>query len=324
MLGRPFGLRQLASHGKQVALIRDMTDTMYDPRCWPYVSHFSGTDLIVDHIERLVCPTFTSADILGGHEFRFAGDQRPTLAIVSAEDEYETEKTLPEFAASHLGGYRLQFIYGDAKDKGSLPGIEQIEQADALLVSVRRRPLKPEHLKAVEQFVAQGKPVIGIRTASHAFCLRNKAPDAGLADWPKFDGEVLGGSYTNHYANTEHPAIKVIDSPADTPLAKSLSGISYVSGGSLYQVSPLGPGTQPLLQGAIDGKPAEPVAWTNVRSGGGRAFYTSLGHKSDFQQDQFRLLLANGIHWACNQPLVSLSDIQAQREKYASGKGKQR
>lgn len=324
VLGRPFGLRQLASHGKQVALIRDMTDTMYDPRCWPYVSHFSGTDLIVDHIERLVCPTFTSHNILGGREFRFADDKRPQLAILSAEDEYETEKTLPEFAASHLGGYRLNFIFGDAKDKGSLPGIEQITEADAMLVSVRRRPLKPEQLKIIEAFVAAGKPIIGIRTASHAFCLRNKQPEAGLADWPKFDGEVLGGSYTNHYGNNDHPKIKVVDSPVDTPLANSLEGLTFTSGGSLYQVAPLGAGTQPLLMGAIEGKPAEPVAWTNVRAGGGRAFYTSLGHKSDFEQDQFRLLLANGIHWACNQPLVSLDEVKAQREKVRGGKGKQR
>ncbi len=262
VLGRPFGLRQLASHGKRVALIRDMTDTMYDPRCWPYVSHFTGTDLIVDHIERLVCSTFTSNDILGGEEFRFQDDQRPTLTILSAEDEYETERTLPEFAAVHLGGYRLHFVFGDASDKGSLPGIDQLPSSDALLVSVRRRPLKPEQLKVIQQFVAAGKPIIGIRTASHAFCLRNKQPDPGLADWTSFDGEVLGGSYTNHYANNDHPRISVAPSPADTPLAKSLSQISFTSGGSLYQVSPLGPGTQPLLFGAIESKPAEPVAWT--------------------------------------------------------------
>ena len=324
VLGRPFGLRQLASHGKQVALIRDMTDTMYDPRCWPYVSHFSGTDLIVDHVERLVCPTFTSDDVLGGHEFRFAGDLRPSLAILSAEDEYETEKTLPEFAAVHLGGYRLHYLFSDANAKGSLPGIEQIPQADALLVSVRRRPLKPEQLDLIRQFVAAGKPIIGIRTASHAFCLRNKEPEAGLADWTAFDSEVIGGSYTNHYGNNDHPAIKVVDKPADTPLAKSLKDLSFVAGGSLYQVAPLGAGTQPLLMGAIEGKPAEPVAWTNVRTGGGRTFYTSLGHKGDFEQDQFRLLLANGIHWACDQPLVSLSEITSQREKVKAGKGKQR
>ena len=50
VLGRPFGLRQMARNGKNVVLVRDMTDTMYNPQRWPYVSHFQGTDLIVEHI----------------------------------------------------------------------------------------------------------------------------------------------------------------------------------------------------------------------------------------------------------------------------------
>lgn len=324
VLGRPFGLRQLASHGKQVALIRDMTDTMYDPRQWPYVSHFTGTDLIVDHIERFVCPTLCSADLVAGSEFRFAGDDRPELAMIIAEDEYETASTLPQFAAEHLGQYRLQKVFGSETDRASLPGIEQISSADALLVSVRRRPLPPEQLQVIRHFVAQGKPVIGIRTASHAFCLRNKSPGAGLADWPEFDAEVLGGGYTNHHGNNDHPKISTTDTSSNHALAKSLGPLTFISSGSLYQVSPLAPGTRPLLYGAIEGKPAEPVAWTNVRAGGGRAFYTSLGHAGDFDKDEFRLILANGIHWACDQPLVTLEEIQKQRARYQSGKGKQR
>ncbi|MBW8883832.1 MAG: hypothetical protein JF612_03445, partial [Planctomycetia bacterium] len=66
VLGRPFGLRQMAKNGKNVLLMHDMTDTMYDPSKWPYVNHFSGTRLIVEHIEKFVCPTITSVDFLGG------------------------------------------------------------------------------------------------------------------------------------------------------------------------------------------------------------------------------------------------------------------
>ena len=47
VLGRPFGLRRLASNGKNVVLCRDLTDTMYNPKMKPYVSHFTGTDLII-------------------------------------------------------------------------------------------------------------------------------------------------------------------------------------------------------------------------------------------------------------------------------------
>jgi nicotinamidase-related amidase len=75
VLGRPFGLRQLAKNGKHVVLVRDLTDTMYNPRMPPMVSHFEGTRLIVAHIEKFVCPTITSDQLLGGKEFRFAGDK---------------------------------------------------------------------------------------------------------------------------------------------------------------------------------------------------------------------------------------------------------
>lgn len=73
VLGRPFGLRQMAKNGKDVVLMRDMTDTMYNPKRWPYVSHFEGTALIVEHIEKFVCPTITSDQIIGGSTFRFKG-----------------------------------------------------------------------------------------------------------------------------------------------------------------------------------------------------------------------------------------------------------
>jgi nicotinamidase-related amidase len=76
VLGRPFGLRQLAKHHKTVVLMRDMTDTMYNPARPPYVSHFRGTELIVEHIEKYVCPTITSDQLLGGQPFRFKGDVR--------------------------------------------------------------------------------------------------------------------------------------------------------------------------------------------------------------------------------------------------------
>src|SRR5437899_1248265 len=74
VLGRPFGLRQMAQNGKHVVLMRDMTDTMYNPSRWPYVGHFHGTELVVEHIEKFVCPTITSDQVLGGKSFHFKGD----------------------------------------------------------------------------------------------------------------------------------------------------------------------------------------------------------------------------------------------------------
>jgi nicotinamidase-related amidase len=75
VLGRPFGLRQMAKNGRDVVLMRDMTDTMYNPARAPYVSHFEGTKRMVEHVEKYVCPTITSDQILGGAPFRFKGDE---------------------------------------------------------------------------------------------------------------------------------------------------------------------------------------------------------------------------------------------------------
>ena len=71
VLGRPFGLRQLSSNGVNVVLMRDLTDSMYNPKSWPHVSHLEGNALIISHIERHVCPTLTSDQFLGGAPFCF-------------------------------------------------------------------------------------------------------------------------------------------------------------------------------------------------------------------------------------------------------------
>jgi nicotinamidase-related amidase len=76
VLGRPFGIRQMVKLGKNVALVRDMTDTMYNPERPPGVDHFTGTDLVVRHVEQSWCPSITSADLTGGKPFRFEGDRR--------------------------------------------------------------------------------------------------------------------------------------------------------------------------------------------------------------------------------------------------------
>jgi nicotinamidase-related amidase len=71
VLGRPFGIRQLVRLGKNVALVRDLTDTMYNPQRAPKVSHFAGTDLVIEHVEKYWCPSFTSTDLTGRPAFRF-------------------------------------------------------------------------------------------------------------------------------------------------------------------------------------------------------------------------------------------------------------
>jgi nicotinamidase-related amidase len=78
VLGRPCAIRQLVRLGKNVVLVRDMTDTMYNHQMQPMVDHFAGTDLVVEHVEKYWCPSIESTDLVGGEPFRFAEAGRPT------------------------------------------------------------------------------------------------------------------------------------------------------------------------------------------------------------------------------------------------------
>jgi lysophospholipase L1-like esterase/nicotinamidase-related amidase len=95
--GRPFGLRQMAKNGKHVVLMRDLTDTMYNPLQWPYVSHFRGTELFLQHVEKHICPTVTSDQFLGGLPFSFSAATAgpPRIQILLLGDS-TTEASLPK------------------------------------------------------------------------------------------------------------------------------------------------------------------------------------------------------------------------------------
>lgn len=321
VLGRPFGLRQMAKNGKNVVLMRDLTDTMYNPARHPFISHYSGTDRIVEHIEKHVCPTITSDQLVGGEPFRFRDDRRPHVVFLVAEDEYETEETLPLLAENRLGrDCRLSFVFGDDDDPYALEGLGVLEDADLIFVSVRRRPLRAEQLAMVRDHVARGKPVIGIRTASHAFTLRdNSELPEGIAAWPEFDPQVLGGSYTNHHPNGIESDISVADSAEGHPILEGVDAEALIGKGSLYKVRPLAPSATPLLIGSIPGEEPEPVAWTHLGPSGSRVFYTSLGHPGDFEQPAFRRMLRNAIDWALGPLSYPQPDALPERADQASG-----
>lgn len=98
--GRPFGLRQMAKNGKHVVLMRDMTDTMYNPARWPFVSHTRGTELFIQYVERLICPTITSDQFIGGAPFAFsdatAGKKRLQILLLG---DSTTEAIIPKKVA---------------------------------------------------------------------------------------------------------------------------------------------------------------------------------------------------------------------------------
>jgi type 1 glutamine amidotransferase len=303
VLGRPFSIRQMVLQGQNVVLMRDMTDSMYNPPRSPHASHFGGTDLVVRHIEQFWCPTVLSTDITGKAPFRFAEDRRPHVVIVTSEPEYRTEVSLTSFERELWKDFRVSMVYGDSMDGSLLPGLDVLKTADLLLLSTRRRTLPPDQLEIVRDFIASGKPVVGIRTASHPFHLRNQNPPEGRVDWPEFDNDVNGGHYTNHHGAGPTTTLSVAsDTASRHPILQDVDVNSLKGMGSLYQVSPLADSTVPLLIGQIPEKSPEPVAWLNRRSDGGLTFYTSLGHTGDFEQPAFRRMLLNACRFLTTVP----------------------
>ena len=169
-----------------------------------------------------------------------------------------------------------------------------------MLISVRRRVLPQSDLEKIRQYVARGKPVIGIRTASHAFSIKNKSLPEGFSDWPEFDAEVFGGNYHGHLGNQLKSTIKLVEKGSRHPIITGLTSTPFEQGWSLYQTSPFAPGTNVLLTGQAEGHPPEPVAWTYTRADSGRSFYTSLGHIDDFKSPGFVRLLQNALRWSAD------------------------
>jgi nicotinamidase-related amidase len=306
VIGRPFGLRNLVRCGKDVVLVRDLTDTMYNSRCRPFVSHFRGTELVVEYIERHVCPTIVSTDLTGKRPLRFGEDRRPHVLFAIAEREYRTWETLPAFAADVLAnacGCRVTILRAEAKNRNVIPALaDELAHADLLFLSIRRRALPERDLAALRRYLAAGGPVVAVRTSSHAFHTRGKHPK-GHAEWQPFDREVLGGFYQGHHGSGPKVAVTVADGAKGHAI---LAGVpaAFSDSGSLYRSAPLGKGAQPLLIGTIPGKEPEPVAWTHTYKGG-RVFYTSLGHPDGFKGKQAPVvrLLTNAVFWAMKKPV---------------------
>jgi len=308
VLGRPFAIRALVGRGYQVALVRDLTDTMYNSRAKPKVSHFTGTDFVVEHIETWWCPSITSSELLAGAPFRFRQDPRQTVALIIGENEYRTMETLPAFAASELvpRGIHVEHVLSSTNtDDVRFVNWPAIANADLLMVSTRRRTPRREMLDLIRAHLAAGRPLIGLRTACHGFAPRTEqlaelAAHPELGAWPEFDRDVLGGHYTNHHGAGPTVEVIPVKGQGAHPI---LDGVGpFTSAGSLYRCSPLAAGTQELLQGTILGAEPQPVAWTHdYGPAHARVFFTSLGHPADFAQPDFRRLLGNGVAWALTE-----------------------
>lgn len=256
----------------------------------------------------------------------------PRIVFMIGEDGYRTAETLPAFIQRELDplGFRSTVVRADSRDPNHFPGLEVLKEADLLFLSVRRRTPPEKELALVREHLEKGKPLVAIRTSSHAFVLSQGAPPPGHADWPGFDREVLGCRYAGHLMAPEGAEISTPPHVVNSEILAGTRSAFFHTAGGLYRLLDLGPNTHVVLRGVATekGEPVTlPVAWTNTAKKS-RVFYTSLGHPDDFRQADVNRILVNAIHWALKKPIPGLAgsgDIQktnpayTERNRYKEG-----
>lgn len=315
-LDRTFGLRDVKRLGLNLVLMRDLTDNMYDSKQWPNVNHFTGNSLVTEYIEKYICPTVVSTDFTGKKQFRFKDDTRPVIAFLTAENEYSSNLSLPEFGHNLLltEGVNCEYAVGKPQDEGddryNMENLQILEDASLAVIYVRRRGYVPEKMNMIKDFVKRGKPVLGIRTASHAFDPRIKPAQsnaflAGLASWPEFDKDILGGNYVGHTDSKvkSTATFTVVPGMEGHPLLKDVPLNNFTSAGTLYTNQSLrSDNAQVVLIGTIPGQLPQPVLWVN-KTDKNHVIYTSIGTVDDFQNESFIRLLKNSISWLLKESL---------------------
>lgn len=209
-------------------------------------------------------------------------DKKPSLCMISGSFEYDSEESLIIFSDYMKIKFGIQPIMIAYKSENDDISLEAIDDTDVLLVFTRRLNTSGKELERFKSYCANGKPIIGIRTASHAF-----------QNWLAFDKEVLGGNYQGHYGSGPICHVEIAPGAEGHPV---LDGVSpFDSYGSLYKNTPIAEDAELLLNGRTNDQ-FEPVAWARLHKGA-RVFYTSLGHQKDFRDEGFLKLISNAVFW---------------------------
>jgi putative heme-binding domain-containing protein len=219
-------------------------------------------------------------------------DKKLRVALVSGSLEYKSDESLAEFQKYLEANFPVECVRAFRMTDTDLPGLDQLEDCDVAIFYTRRLKIAGEQLERVKKYVGSGKPVIGLRTASH-----------GFQNWLEMDKLVFGGDYKNHFGSGPKCQVEVAEGAKDHPALRGVKPFESV--GSLYKNPGIAKDTMVLLTGTIPDH-IEPVAWVRERKVGDKAqrvFYTSLGHPADFRDRNFTRLLVNALEWTTEREL---------------------
>ena len=291
VLGRPFGLRQMVRCGMNTVLLRDGTDVMYNPKRWPYVSHFTGLDLVIRHIEENVCSTITSDQLIGGEPFRFRHDKRPQLVVISQSEKVSNWKA---FARRFFDAdFRVSYVESDTGK-----GMNDIGQADCLLLVDEVEDKKINEL--IETYVASAKPVIGV--GGH--CSNSNKSIFGV------------NALSNKNISSDVKWIRGIE---NHPLAFGFKGkkwsIDRKSEGLEVDQAVI-----PLFHcknGSSES--ADLLAWSFARNDSGRSCATLLSLPENKNDESFQRYLFNAVRWATGESIASQLPVDPELRRLNEG-----
>jgi len=251
------------------------------------------------------------------------------IVFLAGDDEYRSEELMPQLAkiAAVRHGFRCTVVWAinpktgeiDPSAKNHMPGLHLLEGADLMVMFLRFRALPPEQMKHIMDYTNSGRPMMGLRTSTHAFnypgksdnpytkySFRSKDPKGG------YGRMVFGETWISHYGHHgRESTLGIIPAEArDHPIVR---GIGKVWGPSdVYGLTDLEGDCTPVLLGqplkgmTPDSPPNKkkkpiPVAWTKHFTGAAgktaRVFTTTMGHAHDLKNEGFRRLCVNAIYW---------------------------
>ncbi len=284
----------------------------------------------------LMASVCSAADNLPYTEF--AGGSGPgqgkSVVLISGDEEYRSEEALPQLAKilATEHGFRCTVLYAiDAKDGtinpnqiDNIPGLETLKTADLMIIFTRFRNLPDEQLKHVAEYVESGRPIIGMRTATHAFNLKGSQNYArygvGSKEWEGgFGRQVLGETWISHHGHHGKESTRglIAKGQENHPILRGIKDGDIWGPTDVYGVRlPLPGDSQPLVMGQVlegmsptdkpvEGKkndPMMPVAWiksfTGAQGKASRVFTTTMGASQDLESEGLRRLLVNACYWA--------------------------
>ncbi len=219
------------------------------------------------------------------------------VVFLISEDpnNYEATWTIPAFAnrIQREKGVNTEVLLGEGpRESYQLPDASKIGDADLLVLFIRRVALPKEIMELIKEHLQKGKPILGIRTANHAFSITEASNiPATHMDWWDFVPEVLGHE-NQGYGPEGYP---VIVEKNKHKITRNFPGSPWKSQGNLYKVNPIDKKAKILLYGKSAGL-EEPVAWVR-KVGESKVMYTSLGFPTDFSKPHFIQFLYDGMAW---------------------------